>query len=196
MFTHQKYKLGGNAAITTASPSTDVGSQHLPTEKPEGRKHAVKVAGSIAETDVVAVPFGTLPGDFGIRPLPAKEHHRQGLAKEVSEAPLLKATAGEVPEASNVTSKEGKGKRYRNVVEDEIKVMEKKTKVKSIEAKEQGHGKKAVIADIQHVDKFDFDNSDVFDFPYVEEQPKKKTKKTTPKKMTEQPKKGNQNDNS
>jgi len=29
--------------------------------------------------------------------------------------------------------------------------MEKKTKVKSIEAKEQGHGKKAVIADITYV---------------------------------------------
>jgi Ulp1 family protease len=37
--------------------------------------------------------------------------------------------------------------------------------------------------------KFDFDNADVFDFPYVEEQPKKETKKTTPKKTTEQPKK-------
>jgi hypothetical protein len=156
MFTHQKYKLGGDAAITTASPSTDVGSQHLPTEsspeKPEGRKRAVKVVGSIAETDVVAVPFGTLPGDFGIRLLPAKERHHQGLAKEVSGAPLLKVTAGEVPAAFNVMSKEAKGKRYRNVVEDEIKVTEKKTMVKSIEGKEQGHGKKAVIADVSHVD--------------------------------------------
>jgi hypothetical protein len=116
MFTGQKYKLGGDTAITAASPSNDVGSQHLPTksssEKPEGRKRAVKVGGSIAEKDVVAVPFGTLAGDFGIRPLPAKERNRQGLANEVSEAPLLKASAGEVPAASNVTSKEAKGKRY------------------------------------------------------------------------------------
>jgi hypothetical protein len=68
MFTRLKSKLGGDAAITTDTPSSDVRSQHLPTEssteKPEGRKWAVKVGGSIAETDVVAVPFGTLPGDF------------------------------------------------------------------------------------------------------------------------------------
>jgi hypothetical protein len=50
----------------------------------------------------------------------------------------LKATAGEIPVASNLTSKEVKGKRFRNVVEDQIKGMEKKTMVKSIEVKEQG----------------------------------------------------------
>ncbi len=193
MFTCQKYKLGGDAAITTASPSTDVESQQLPTEsspeKPEGRKRAVKVGGSIASKDVVVVPFGTLAGDFGIRPLPAKERNCQALANEASEAPLLKVTAGEVPAAPSVTSKEAKGKRNRNVVEDAVKVTEKKTRVKSTEAKEQGDGKDALIADVLHVDEFAFDKADVFDFSYVEEQPEKSPKKPTPMKTTEPPEK-------
>jgi hypothetical protein len=153
----------------------------------------VKVGGSIAEKDIVAVPFGTLAGDFGILPLPAKERNHQGLANEVSEAPLLKATSGEVPAASNMTRKEAKGKRYRNVVEDAIKVMEKKTKVKSTEAKEQGDGKEAVLADVLHVDEFAFDKADVFDFSYVEEQPEKSPKKPTPMKTTEPPEKSPKN---
>ncbi len=150
----------------------------------------MKVGGSIAEKDVVAVPFGTLAGDFGILPLPAKERNHQGLANEVSEAPLLKATSGEVPAASNMTRKEAKGKRYHNVVEDAIKVMEKKTKVKSTEAKEQGDGKEAVLADVLHVDEFAFDKADVFDFPYMEEQPEKSPKNQLLRKWKNNRKRG------
>jgi len=76
MFTRLKSKLVGNAADTTVTPSGDIGSQPLPTElspeKREEKKRAVKVGGSIAEPEVVAVPFGTLPGDFGSHPLLAK----------------------------------------------------------------------------------------------------------------------------
>jgi hypothetical protein len=65
MFTHVKSKLVGDATVTTGTPSGDIGSQQLPTkfspEKHEEKKRAVKVGGSIAEPDFVAVPFGTLP---------------------------------------------------------------------------------------------------------------------------------------
>jgi hypothetical protein len=112
MFTRLKSKLVGDATVTTDTPSGDIGSQHLPTEfspeEHEERKWAVKVGGSIAESDVVAVPFGSLPGDFGIHPLPAKEHLCKGVADEASAAPVVKVTAGEVAAASNVTSKEVK----------------------------------------------------------------------------------------
>ncbi len=47
-------------------------------------------------------------GDFGIHPLPAKEHLRKGVADEASAAPVLKVTAGEVAAALNVMSKEVK----------------------------------------------------------------------------------------
>ncbi len=122
---------------------------------------------SIAETDVVAVPFGTLPDNFGIHLLPAKEHLCKGVAA------ALNVTSKEVKVPVSVTgkevTKEVTSKRFCNLAEDHMKNMKKKTKVKSIEMKETGHGKKSVIAEVSNVDEFDFDD--------VEEQQKKVTKK-------------------
>ena len=76
MFTRLKSKLVGNAVDTTVTPSGHIRSQPLPTElspeKHEEKKRTVIVGGSIAEPEVVAVPFGTLPGDFRSHPLLAK----------------------------------------------------------------------------------------------------------------------------
>jgi hypothetical protein len=169
MFTRQKSKAVAN--VTADNPSGVIGSQPLPSkfspDSNEDRKRPMKLGRGIAKPDVVAVPFGSLPGDFGIAPLPAKNRLRKGEAKEVFAAPLLEATAGEVARASNVMSEEAKvpvsllatkqetSKRNRNVADDHTKNTKKKTKVKSVEAKE----------------------TDVFDFDEVEEQPKEETKK-------------------
>jgi hypothetical protein len=77
MFTRLKMKLVGNAPVTTSSPSGDTGSQPVLAEvspgKAAGKKRAMKVGSISAVPEVVAVPFGSLPGDFGIQPLPTKE---------------------------------------------------------------------------------------------------------------------------
>jgi hypothetical protein len=188
-FTHQKSKLGAVVNVTTGNPSGDIGSQHLPSEfspeKNEERKRAVKVGGSIAKPDVVAVPFGTLPGDFGIHP-PAKDNFRKGVAQEVAASNMMNkevkvpvsvtveevAKEVKVPVSLTVT-KEVTSKRFCNVADDHAKNMKKKTKVKSVETKDLGHGKKSALDEVSNEDEFDFDNLDVFDFDDVKEQPKK-----------------------
>ena len=125
MFTRLKSKLVANAADTTVTPSGDIGSQPLPTElspgKREEKKRAVKVGGSIAEPEVVAVPFGTLPGDFGSHPLLAKEHLRKGVVEEAAAAPVLKVTAGELgAAASNATSKAASNATSKEVTGHEV----------------------------------------------------------------------------
>jgi hypothetical protein len=168
MFTRQKSKAVAN--LTANNPSGGIGSQTSPSEfsfdSDEDRKHPVKLGRSINKT-VVAVPFESLPDDFGMAPLSAKNRHRKREAKEVVAAPLLEATAGEVARASNVTSEEVKvpvsllvtkqetSRRIRNVADNHSKNTKKKAKAKWVEGKE----------------------TDVFPLDDIEEQPKEETKK-------------------
>jgi hypothetical protein len=135
MFTRQKSKAVAN--VTADNSSGGIGSQPLPSgfsfDSDEDRKRPVKLGRGIAKSDVVAVPFGSLPDDFGITPMTAKNRHRKSEAKEVVAAPLLEVTVGEVARASNVTSEEVKvpvsllatkqetSKRIRNVADDHTK---------------------------------------------------------------------------
>ena len=78
MFTRRLKQLVGNAAA-------DIGSQPVPTEvspaKPVGKKHAGK---AVSEVVAVPVPFGSLPGDFGIQPLVAEEASYKKLVDKAS----------------------------------------------------------------------------------------------------------------
>jgi len=78
MFTRRLKQLVGNAAA-------DIGSQPVPTEvspaKPVGKKHAGK---AISEVVAVPVPFGSLPGDFGMQPLVAEEASYKKLVDKAS----------------------------------------------------------------------------------------------------------------
>ncbi len=97
MFTHRLKQLVGNAAA-------DIGSQPVPTEvspaKPVGKKHAGK---AVSEVVAVPVPFGSLPGDFGIQPLVAEEASHKKVVDKASnvtggeeQATPTKATGAEV----------------------------------------------------------------------------------------------------
>ena len=72
MFTRLKKKLVGDASDIITSPSGSIGSQPALTKVTAGKAVGKKRAGK-AEPEVVALPFGSLPGDFGIQPLPTKE---------------------------------------------------------------------------------------------------------------------------
>jgi hypothetical protein len=84
MFTHRLKQLVRNAAA-------DIGSQPVPTEvspgKPVGKKQVGK---AILKVVAVPVPFVSLPGDFGIQPLLAKEASYKKVAVEA-----LNVTGGE-----------------------------------------------------------------------------------------------------
>jgi hypothetical protein len=78
MFTCRLKQLVGDAHVTTRTPSRDIGSQPMHTKvspgKAAGKKHAWK-----AVSKVVALPFRSLPSDFGMQLLPAKEvSHKKG----------------------------------------------------------------------------------------------------------------------
>ena len=91
MFTRRLKQLVGNAAA-------DIGSQPVHSEvspgKPVGKKHVGK---AVSEVVAVPVPFGSLPGDFGVQPLQAKA--------------VAKATGAEAAEKTTVmTGAEAAGK--------------------------------------------------------------------------------------
>ncbi len=73
-------------------------------EKAVRNKHAGK-----ATLEVVAVPFGSFPGDFGIQPLPAKELSHKKVADKASNMTSNAATSGEVATAMIMMSKEVTG---------------------------------------------------------------------------------------
>jgi Ulp1 family protease len=143
----------------------------------------VKLGRGIAKSDVVAVPFGSLPDDFGITPMTAKNRHRKREAKEVVAAPLLEVTVGEVARASNVTSEEVKvpvsllatkqetSKRIRNVADDHSNNTKKKAKARPVEAKGNDTKKKAKAKRVEGKE------TDVFPLDDDKDQPKEKTKK-------------------
>jgi hypothetical protein len=68
------------------------------SDLPDGKKRAVKNGLDVAVAEVVAVPFGTLPGDFGIQPLESKSAPQEGLkVSGEAAADKLSKVGGEVP---------------------------------------------------------------------------------------------------
>ena len=56
------------------------------SDLPDGKKRAVKNGLDVAVAEVVAVPFGTLPGDFGIQQLESKSAPQEALKVSGKEA--------------------------------------------------------------------------------------------------------------
>jgi hypothetical protein len=94
---------------------------------PDGKKRAVKKGLDIAVVEVVDVPFGSLPGDFGIQPVESKSVPPKDVADEAAADTVLKAMGGEVAAAVLVPDLEVTGKDAPVVVagEETLKVSGK-----------------------------------------------------------------------
>jgi hypothetical protein len=84
------------ATKTTVSFSTSFSdvTQLLP-DNPQGKKCAMKMGTNIAAVEVITDPFGILPGNFGIQPLPAETLPPKRFTEEVAAEPDLKVTGRE-----------------------------------------------------------------------------------------------------
>ena len=86
------------------------------SDLPDGKKRAVKNDLDVAVAEVVAVPFGTLPGDFGIQQLESKSAPQEGLkVSGEAAADKLSKVGGEVasPAVLVVLPGEGSGKMHQ-----------------------------------------------------------------------------------
>ena len=97
MFTRRLKQLVGNAAA-------DIGSQPVHSEvspgKPVGKKHVGK---AVSEVVAVPVPFGSLPGDFGVQPLQA-EAVAKATGAEAAAGKVTVTTGAEAAKKTTVTT--------------------------------------------------------------------------------------------
>lgn len=125
-----------------------ISTSHLP----DGKKRAVKNGLDVAVAEVVAVPFGTLPGDFRIQPLESKSAPQEALkVSGEAAADKLSKVGGEVasPAVLVVPPGEGSGKDAPVVValgEEALKLSGKEAAADKAHLEGSGKVAPAVVA--------------------------------------------------